>query len=107
MKFIKNIWNWFLYKDGHLDWLKHEILGTLVFLISCGIIKYFKQDNFLVLTVGWFACFIVASGREIYDHIYKGKKEHAWDILWTIKTPSIIILTLILNHILMEIIKAL
>lgn len=91
---MKNLINWFLKKDGHLDWLKHDILGTIAYLLIL-FLMILKQDNLeLSIIVAFFIGAVGAgAGREIYQKI-KGKEPSAWDILWTIKTPFVIAVTM-------------
>jgi hypothetical protein len=80
---MKNIINWFLYKAGNKDWLKHLILGTLFFIAVLVVMEYFQEDRFLSFTIANFATLFLGAGKEIYDQLIKKKKGEARDIFYT------------------------
>lgn len=92
---MRNLINWFLHKDGHLDWLKHDILGTIIYLIILILMEFKQDDLMLSATVGFFTSVLAAFIKEMYDR-KKGKEPSAKDMLWTVKTPLIISLTIII-----------
>lgn len=80
---IKGIIHWFLYEDGHLDWLKHLILGTGFFILVFIIIQLVQEDRGLSLTVANFATVFLGAGKELYDHGVKNKSAEGRDIFFT------------------------
>lgn len=95
------VWNWFLYEDGHLDWLKHDILGTIAYAITFIVMSFLQEQLLLSLILAIGAAIIIGVGREVYDQYKEGKEADAWDILWTIKTPIVISATIILFKVFM------
>lgn len=92
---MKNIINWFLHEDGHLDWLKHMILGTLFFALSLFVMIVIQDDVLLSLTASMFATVFAGLGRELYNQYVQKKSASAHDILNTIIVPLIISIVII------------
>lgn len=92
---MKRIWNWFLYKDAHLDWLKHLTLGTLGYLFALGLMEYIQDNISLSLTIAMFFAVALGVGKEIYDK-FKGKLSEGIDIIWTVVLPTIITIIILI-----------
>jgi len=79
---MKKIINWFLYQDGHLDWLKHLILGTVAYLLTLGAMEFIQDDLGTSLIVAVFASVGLGVAKEIYDK-FNGRESEGRDIVCT------------------------
>ena len=92
---MKKIINWFLYQDGHLDWLKHLIIGTVAYLLTLGAMEFIQDNLGASLTVAVFTSAGLGVAKEIYDK-FKGKKSEARDIVWTFIGGLVITIIIVL-----------